>query len=89
MRNTSSERGCDYCFGRYGLVYDANTKKLVAHPKVNLAYWVINSIHPEREGRIRAYCVSCINDIESDGTSLQEQLVFGATYTHGLSTGEG
>lgn len=89
VRNLDTNRPCSYCVDLHGFKYDKELKKTVFHDKVNMAYWVVGSIHPERIGRVRGYCLECLKYIQSDGTSLQEQLTFGATYTHNLSTGEG
>jgi hypothetical protein len=100
-RNNDPAVWCSYCKERFGMVFDKDIKKTIWHPKAQqMAYWVIRSIHPERKqeytdktgqkytaGIARAYCLDCVNDIEMDGFSLQEQLAFGATYTHKLSTG--
>lgn len=101
QRNTNPDVWCSYCKERWGSYWDKELKKAIWYPQAQrMAYWVIQSIHPHRKqeytdkqgqkymaGRSRAYCLDCLNEIESDGYSLQEQLIFGATYTHELSTG--
>lgn len=87
IRNHDKSIWCKYCKERYGKYKDKDTGAMVWHWKAQApAYYLTESIHPQRKGRRGAYCLPCVNEIEADGYSLQDQLIFGATYTHKIST---
>lgn len=77
VKNTNGKRWCMSCMAQYGQYKDKITGEKIWHLKAQkMAYWIITSKRFS-PGAERAYCLSCINELENiDGKPypIQDQL---------------